>query len=90
MAATTNPALTATWSAIVAVGDAFLLSLPFATRYDIEVATTDDAGTAPTVVGHVLAGDQQEGITRDLLGPGTVWARTRSGSVPVVLNAWTP
>lgn len=90
MAATTNPALTATWSVLVAVGNDFLLSLPFATRYDIEVATTDSAVTAPTVVGHVLAGDQQEGLTRDLLGPGTVWARTRSGAATVVLNAWAP
>lgn len=90
MAATTNPTITQTWSALVAAGDAFFLSLPFSGRFDIEVATTDSAVTAPTVVGHILSGDQQEGITRDLIGPGTVWARTRSGSTTVVLNAWTP
>ena len=89
MAVTTNPTVTAAWSAIVPAGSYFMLTLPFATRYDIEVATTDAAGTAPTVVGHVLSGDQQEGLTRDLLGPGTVWARTRSGSTTVVLNTWS-
>lgn len=90
MAVTANPALTAAWSVIVAAGDNFLLSLPFTARYDIEVATTDAAGTAPTVGGHRLAGDRQDGLTRDLLGPGTVWARTRSGATTVVLNTWTP
>ena len=89
MAATTNPTITQTWSAIVAAGNYFLLTLPFASRFDVEVATTDAAGTAPTVVGHILSGDEQEGLTRDLLGPGTVWARTRSGSTTVVLNAWS-
>lgn len=89
MAATTNPTITQTWSAIVAAGSYFLLTLPFASRYDVEVATTDSAVTGPTVVGHILSGDQQEGLTRDLIGPGTVWARTRDGSTTVVLNAWS-
>ncbi len=88
MASTTNPTITTTWSAIVAVGSNFLLTLPFDTNYSIEVATTDSAVTGPTVRGHVLSGDQQEGLTRDLIGPGTVWARPLIGSAAVVLNVW--
>ena len=78
------------WSKIVALGDDFLLTLPFATRTDIEVAITD-ADSAPTVVrGHVLAGDQHEDLNRLLIGPGYVWARSPGGALPVVLNTWTP
>ena len=88
MATTTNPSLTTTWTAIVAVGSNFLLTLPFSTRASIEVATTDSAVTGPTVQGHVLAGDLKEGLTRDLIGPGTVWARSQGAPATVVLNVW--
>lgn len=87
--ATTNPTVTATWTKLVALGDDFLLTLPFSTRFDIEVATTD-ADSAPTGgQGHILSGDHQEGLNRLLVGPGYVWAKA-GGSVPVVLNTWTP
>lgn len=88
--ATTNPALTTSWSKIVDAGDEFFLTLPFATRVSIEVATKD-TDTAPSVQGHVLRGDRLESMNRSLIGPGYVYARVVSaGSVSVVLNAWTP
>lgn len=90
MAVTANVALTSRWAVVVAAGDEFMLTIPHPTRFDIEIATTDSDSTAPAVVGHVLNGDQPEGITRALLGPGTVWARTRGGGLVVAINAWTP
>jgi len=85
--ATTNPTLNSSWTKIVDAGYEFLLTLPFSTRVDIEVATKDSEA-APTVRGHVLRGDQFESLNRTLIGPGYVYARTTSGTVPVVLNAW--
>ncbi|MBP6734034.1 MAG: hypothetical protein KAX51_04500 [Chromatiaceae bacterium] len=90
MAVTANITVIPNWSVLVAAGDEFIVTLASPTRFDVEVATTDSAGTAPAVAGHLLNGDQPEGLTRSLLGPGTVWARTRGGSVAVVVNAWTP
>ena len=85
--ATTNPTLNGSWTKIVDAGYEFLLTLPFSIRVDIEVATKDSEA-APTVRGHVLRGDQFESLNRTLIGPGYVYARTTSGTVPVVLNAW--
>ena len=86
--ATTNPTLNGSWTKIVDAGYEFLLTLPFSTRVDVEIAT-QDTKEAPTVRGHVLRGDQFESLNRTLIGPGYVYARTTSGTVPVVLNAWT-
>ena len=85
--ATTNPTLNGSWTKIVDAGYEFLLTLPFSTRVDVEIATKDTE-EAPTVKGHVLRGDQFESLNRTLIGPGYVYARTTSGTVPVVLNAW--
>lgn len=85
--ATTNPTLTTAWSKIVDAGYDFLLTLPFSTRTSIEVATSDSVAD-PTVVGHVVRGDQYESINRTLIGTGYVYARTREGTATVVLNAW--
>jgi hypothetical protein len=87
--ATTNPTITTAWAKIVNVGDSFLLTLPFTTRTSIEVAVRD-ADSAPTVQGHVLRGDRAESLTRSLIGPGYVFARSQGGSVVVNLSAWTP
>ncbi len=88
MAATTNAVVSAAWSVLATADQDFLLTRPFPNRYAIEVAITDSAGTPPTIVGHVLNGDQPEGLNRALLGPGVVWARSRGESVAVVLTAW--
>ena len=85
--ATTNPTLNGSWTKIVDAGYEFLLTLPFSTRVDVEIAT-QDTEEAPTVRGHVLRGDQFESLNRTLIGPGYVYARTTAGTVPVVLNAW--
>ena len=86
---TTNPSVTASWGKLVDTGDDFLLTLPFATSTRIEVAVSD-TDEAPTVQGHVLSGDRGDSMNRSLIGPGYVYARVaESGSVNVVLNAWT-
>lgn len=87
--ATTNPSLTTAWAQIVTAGDEFFLTLPFSTRTSVEVAISDTE-TDPTVQGHVLRGDQFESVNRALVGPGYVYARSQSGTVPVILSAWTP
>jgi len=87
--ATTNPTLTTSYTKIVAAGDEFLLTLLHTSKLDVEVAIKD-TDEAPTVRGHVLRGELGESMNRSLLGPGYVFARTRSGTVPVALSAWTP
>jgi len=39
--ATTNPTLNGNWSKLVDAGYEFLLTLPFSTRVDVEIATKD-------------------------------------------------
>lgn len=98
--ATTNPVLTPEWSVLVTAGDEFFLTLlnpnllhdlltQTVSGLTVEVAVADTE-TVPTVAGHVLRADYSEGLTRDLLGPGHVYARTRRDSVVVALTAWTP
>ena len=87
--ATTNPSLTSAWGKIVDAGDEFFLSLPFSNRTSIEVAISDTA-VVPTVQGHILRGDQFESVSRTLLGPGHVYARSQAGTFTVTLTAWTP
>jgi hypothetical protein len=87
--ATPNPTITTAWAKLVTLGDELLLTLPFTTRTSIEVAVRD-ADTVPTVQGHVLRGDRAESLTRALIGPGYVFARSQDGSVVVNLSAWTP
>lgn len=90
MANTTNPTLTSSWSLLVPLGSDFLLTLPFSTSTEIEVATTSSDSVSPTVSGHILSGALQEPITRSLLGLGAVWVRAKKGTVSVVLNTWVP
>lgn len=87
--ATKNPTITTAWAKLVDLGDNFLLTLPFTTRTSIEVAITD-SDAEPTVQGHVLRGDEIEGLNRALIGPGYVFARCQEGSVAVTLTPWTP
>lgn len=87
--ATTNPTVTTAWTKIVAVGQDFLLTLPFDSATSVEVATTDADSAPVDIKGHILSGDQQEGMNRPLIGPGYVWAKA-AGSLPVVLNNWAP
>lgn len=89
--ATTNPTLTTSWAKLVDLGYEFFISLPFTSVTHIEIATVDsDEAPASGVSGHVLKGEAQESLSRQLIGPGYVYARSRNGSLPVVLNAWEP
>ena len=85
--ATTNPALTATWSKIVDDSAEFLLTLPFSTRFSIEVAAMALDAAPSGIRGHVLRAENLEGMTRALLGPGYVYALTLGGSANVVLSS---
>jgi len=70
--ATTNVTVSQSWTLAVssAVSDV-LLSV--AAGGTVEIATTGADGTAPTVSGHHLS--HGDGVTRDMLGDGAIWAR---------------
>lgn len=76
--ATTNPTLARTYQRIVALGDEFLLTLPFANRQDVEVAIGD----------FTAYGDGYQGEVADLTALGNVVGPT-DGDVYLVLDAWT-
>jgi hypothetical protein len=71
--ATTNAALTRTWSLAVASAVTRVLISLAPSGALVEIAVTGADGTAPTVSGHLL--DVEKGVTRDLLGDGAIWAR---------------
>lgn len=88
--ATENLLLNVTYAPIVAAGDEFLLTLP-RSQGTVEVVTM--AGATPpaaSLVGHVLGPANREGMSRTLLGPGTVYARAPGAAVLVTLTHWTP
>lgn len=76
--ATTNPSLTTTYQRIVALGDDFLLTLPFANRQDVEVAIGD----------FTVYGDAYSGEVADLTALEAVEAPS-NGDVYLVLDSWT-
>lgn len=83
---TTNPTVTADWTLVVPdTGQDFLLSMPFDSPIQIEVATSAHSGVAPVVRGHKLRGV----LSRERLGPGAVFARCHEGAVDLALNAWS-
>ena len=92
--ATTNPTIGTDWGLLVTTGDEFLLTAPTAAGV-IEVAVSDTE-TAPEVAGHPLNGgggypSPRESLNRALIGPGYVYARSKSGAaVTAALSAWTP
>ena len=87
--ATQDVTLTSAWQLIATAGDEFLLTLPPGGHRQVAVALSDTEQD-PTVAGHRLL-SQGEGLNRTLIGPGYVYARSRSGvAVAAVLSAWTP
>lgn len=85
---TQNHTIGTTWTETVMDGDDFLLSLPSASRFDVDVATTDTV-VAPTVGrGHVIAADLRKSITRALLGPGYVWTKAPK-QYTATLSTWS-
>lgn len=93
--ATTNPVLTNTWTLIVTAGDDFMLELPTSGQLfggDIEAQIAiSNTESVPTVTGHTITARESEGINRNLIGPGYVYARVIGISeYPAVLTAWTP
>ena len=87
--ATQNVTLSKRYVMIASDTQNFFLSLPWLTGATIEVATSDTQ-TVPTVMGHELTGRETESINRTLIGPGFVYARSKSGTpLEVRLNVWT-
>lgn len=87
---TTNPTVAATWTLLVPdSGRDFFLSLPFESPLRAEVVTWDSTDAPPeTLQGHLLSAPKRESMNRTLMGEGYVFARCRSGSIDLVLNAW--
>lgn len=83
--ATANITVGSTWTQIALNTDD---NLTVSSRYveNVEYAATE-ADTAPTVEGHALSGGM--GITRLLIGPGYIWARSLSGGdVVLAVTKW--
>lgn len=76
--ATSNPVVTAAWTKLAESSDVDLL-VTWETPVVLEVATTS-ANSAPAVIGHRVT--NEDAITRSVIGPGYVWARTVAGSRP--------
>ena len=94
---TPNPTITKDWELVVPAGSEFLLSLPFRANTGVEIAVMeteeapDESGGA--IFGHRIDPTGHEGITRSLVGPGYVYARTRDFSavgttVRIALTTW--
>ena len=83
--ATINVTVGADWVQIALNTDDNVLSTSRYTE-SVEYATTAP-DTAPTVQGIALTAGMA--ITRDLIGPGYIWARTVSGgSAVLAVNKW--
>lgn len=89
--ATTNPALTTSYTKIVDAGDEFLLTLPLTATTAVDVAVADtESAPADTVIGHRLSTDQHEALNRALTGPGYIYARAIDRACTVAVTTWTP
>jgi hypothetical protein len=86
---TYNIRITRNWTQITNFSDFFLLSL--AENSSVEVAAADTS-TPPVVDrGHVLDPTNNNGLTRDMIGPGYIFARAVSTDYQcvVVLSSWS-
>lgn len=89
----TNPTLTKTWAKVAENTQSFTLTLPLNAGAAIEyVPMETDQSPAAGVIGGSLIPGEREGVTRDLTGPGYVYARIEPSqpvsSIKVVLMAW--
>jgi len=90
--ATTNISVSATWTKVVNAADSFLLSALSGDPSVIEVAISP---ASASVSGHRLNASTNEGMTRDLIGPGDVYVRSTGltripGVAPsAALTTWT-
>lgn len=87
--ATINVTVPVIWEKVVDAGLDFILTLNTPNFNYVEVAVSD-IEVEPTVRGHQCKGPEQ-GLTRALVGPGYVYARSMAGT-PVIatVTAWTP
>lgn len=90
--ATANTTLTTNWAKIVDDGDDFLFSLADPAGHRVIAVAISDAAPASTVRGHVLSTGSggNDAITRGIIGPGNVWARSLGSPAVLAVTAWTP
>lgn len=88
---TTNQLLSTFWTQLVYdVAQDFLISPARGSSGWIEVATTDDPESTPYGVdGHLINVRKHEMINRDIIGPGSVFARSLDSGAYVVVNKWS-
>ena len=80
--------LSRNWTETVIDGSDFLLSLPSDSNMDVVVATTDTVQAPTSDHGHPVGYGLRNAITRELLGPGYVWAKA-SGVCNINLSTWS-
>lgn len=87
--ATTNVILSPTWEKVVDAGFNFILTLTTPNFNYVELAVSDTE-VVPTVHGHQFKGPD-EGLTRQLVGPGYIYARSLSNTpATAILTIWAP
>jgi hypothetical protein len=89
--ATTNITLTANWTQIIDDGDDFLLSLADASGHRVIAVATAASAPAATLRGHQLSTGSggNDAITRAIIGPGDVWARSQGSPAVLAVTAWS-
>lgn len=91
MATTQNITLGKDYQLIATNAEDFFLSLPWIIGATVVVATTDSDSVAPVsdLRGHELTGTAIESINRNVIGPGYVYAKSKTGvPLTVVVNVW--
>ena len=74
---TTNVSLSSSWLKVANASDSKVL-ITLNAPYRVEYAT-ENAGSAPTVLGHLLGPDTA--LTREVIGEGNIWARIQDGGL---------
>ena len=74
---TTNISLSSSWLKVADASNSKVL-ITLNAPYRVEYAT-ENAGNAPTVIGHLLGPDTA--LTREVIGEGNIWARIRDGGL---------
>lgn len=90
---TQNVVITKSWTQLVDNTKQFLITLPLYGSVNIEVAITDtNSPPGDNLVGIPLLSFNREGLMRDQVGPGYVWARIEKKSslqqALVILNIY--
>jgi hypothetical protein len=80
MAVTTNISVGSPWVKLAAATDTSVL-ISHGKRAEVQVAATTADAAPSGVLGHNI--DQDDAITRDILGAGFIWARCLTDTIKV-------